>query len=114
VRRVNRIRRENPALQLYDNLRFFGCDNDQLLVYGKATPDERNVILCVVNVDPFWPQAAWLDVPVNDWGIGGEQPYVVHDLLTDERFTWRGNHNWVRLDPNVQPAHIFRVEVPRY
>jgi starch synthase (maltosyl-transferring) len=114
VRRVNRVRRANPALQLYDNLRFFGCDNDQLLVYGKATPDGSNVIVCVVNVDPFWPQAGWLDVPVHEWGIGGEQAYAVQDLLSDERFTWRGNHNWVRLDPNVQPAHIFRVEVPRY
>ncbi len=114
VRRVNRIRRENPALQLYDNLRFFSCDNDQLMVYGKATPDGNNIIVCAVNVDPFWPQAGWLDVPVHEWGIGGGQPYAVHDLLTDERFTWRGNYNWVRLDPNVQPAHIFRVEVPRY
>jgi starch synthase (maltosyl-transferring) len=114
VRRFNRIRRDNPALHMYDNLRFFGVDNDQLLVYGKATPDRSNIIVCAVNLDPFWPQAGWLDVPAHEWGISGEQPYVVHDLLTDERFTWRGNHNWVRLDPNVQPAHIFRVEVPRY
>src|SRR5438552_11953548 len=74
VKRINRIRRDNPALQLYDNLRFFGCDNDQLLVYGKASPDGTNIIVCVVNVDPFWPQAGWLDVPVHEWGIGGEQP----------------------------------------
>jgi starch synthase (maltosyl-transferring) len=114
VKRVNRIRRENPALHVYDNLRFYGCDNDQLLVYGKATPDGSNVIVCVVNVDPFWPQAGWLDVPVHEWGIGGDQPYAVHDLMTDQRYTWRGNYNWVRLDPNVQPAHIFRIEVPRY
>jgi starch synthase (maltosyl-transferring) len=114
VRRINRIRRDNPALHLYDNLRLFSCDNDQLLVYGKATSDGSNVILCVVNVDPFWPQSGWLDVPVHEWGIDGEQAYAVHDLLTDERFTWRGNRNWVRLDPNAQPAHIFRVEVPRY
>jgi starch synthase (maltosyl-transferring) len=114
VRRVNRIRRDNPALHLYDNLRFFTCDNDQLLVYAKATPTRDNIVLCVVNLDPFWPQAGWLDVPVHDWGISGEQPYVVHDLITDQRFTWRGNHNWVRLEPNVHPAHIFRVEVPRY
>jgi hypothetical protein len=34
--------------------------------------------------------------------------------MTDERYAWRGNYNWVRLDPNVQPAHIFRIEVPRH
>lgn len=114
VRRINLLRRHNPALQLYDNLRFYSCDNDQLLVYGKTTPDNDNIVLCVVNLDPFWPQSGWLDVPVHEWGIGGEQPYAVHDALTGERYTWRGNHNWVRLDPSMQPAHILRVEVPRY
>jgi starch synthase (maltosyl-transferring) len=69
-------------------------------------------VVCAVNLDPYWPQSAWLDVPVDDWGIGSDQPYVVQDLLTGERFTWRGRSNWVRLDPNVQPGHVFRVEVP--
>ena len=110
VTRINRIRRDNPALHLYDNLRFHTSDNDQLLVYSKATPDGRNVIVCVVNLDPYWPQAGWLDVPAQDWGIAGDQPYVVHDLLSDERYTWRGNWNWVRLDPSLRPAHILRVE----
>jgi starch synthase (maltosyl-transferring) len=110
VARVNRIRRENPALHLYDNLRFHGSDNDQLLVYSKATPDGHNAIVCVVNLDPYWPQAGWVEAPVHEWDIPGDQPYVVHDLLSDERFTWRGNWNWVRLDPAVRPAHILRVE----
>jgi starch synthase (maltosyl-transferring) len=114
VTRINRIRRENPALQLYDNLRFYPSDNDQLLVYGKATPDLSNVVVCVVNLDPFWPQAGWLDLPLQDLGIAPDQPFVVHDQLSDQRFTWRGNANWVRLDPSVQSAHIFRVEIPRY
>ena len=107
VTRINRVRRDNPALQLYDNLRFYASDNDQLLVYGKATPDRANIVVCVVNLDPFWPQAGWLDVPLQDWGIGPDQPYVMHDLLSDDRFTWRGSSNWVRLDPNVQArAHL--------
>ena len=114
VKRVNRIRRENPALHLYDNLRFFGSDNNEIIVYGKTTPDLSNIVVCVVNLDAVWPQSAWLDVPVDEWGIGPDQAYVVHDLLTDERYTWRGRYNWVRLDPNVQPGHVLRVEVPRY
>jgi starch synthase (maltosyl-transferring) len=113
VRRINHIRRDNPALHLYDNLRFHGSDNHQILVYSKATPDKHNIVLGVVNLDPFWTQSAWVDVAAHEWGASGDQPYVVHDLLTDERFTWRGNHNWVRLDPHVQPAHLFRVEIPR-
>ncbi len=110
VRRINQIRRENAALHEYDNLRFFGTDNDQLLGYFKATADQRNIMLMVVNLDPFNPQAGWVDVPANEWGIGWDRPYLVHDLLSGERYTWHGNHNWVRLDPALQPAHILRVE----
>jgi starch synthase (maltosyl-transferring) len=110
VTRVNRIRRENPALHLYDNVRFHGSDSDQLLVYSKASADGRNVIVCVVNLDPYWPQSGWVEAPAHEWGIPADQPYVVHDLLSDERFTWRGNWNWVRLDPSVRPAHILRIE----
>jgi starch synthase (maltosyl-transferring) len=112
VTRINRIRRENPALHLYDNLRFHWSDNDQVLAYSKSSPDASNVIVCVVNLDPFWAQSAWLDVPIASWGIGPDEPYVVHDLMNDQRYTWRGRSNWVRLDPHVQPAHVFRVEVP--
>ena len=110
VARINRIRRDNPALHLYDNLRFSASDNDQLLVYNKASRDGTNVIVCVVNLDPHWPQSGWVEVPTHQWGMPADQPYVVHDLLSDERYTWRGNWNWVRLDPSVRPAHILRVE----
>jgi len=114
VTRINRIRRDNPALQLYDNLRFCPTDNDQLIAYVKATPDRSNIVLCVVNLDPFWPQSGWLQVPLAEWGINADQPYVMDDLLSDQRFTWHGTSNWVRLDPTQQPAHIFRVDVRRY
>jgi starch synthase (maltosyl-transferring) len=110
VTRINRIRRDNPAFQLYDNLRFLNSDNDQLLVYAKATPDGRNSVVCVVNLDPYWPQSGWLEVPADAWGVPADQPYVMHDLLADERYTWRGNWNWVRLDPSVRVAHILRFE----
>jgi starch synthase (maltosyl-transferring) len=113
VRRINHIRRLHPALQLYDNLRFHGADNEQIIAYSKATPDSSDVIVCIVNLDPFWSQSAWVEVPAHEWGIAGDQPYVVHDLLADQRYTWRGNWNWVRLDPRVQPAHVFAVEIPR-
>jgi starch synthase (maltosyl-transferring) len=110
VTRINQIRRTNPALQLYDNVRFHGTDNDQVLAYSKATADRGNIILCVVNLDPFSPQAAWVDADIDAWGIGANELFVVLDLLTGERYTWRGRGNWVRLDPQWQPAHVFRIE----
>jgi starch synthase (maltosyl-transferring) len=106
---INRIRRENPALQLYTNLRFFDADDPNILLYGKATPDLANVILVAVNMDPFTAHDSWVHLPMDELGIGEDEAYEVHDLLTDQRWTWRGAHNWVRLDPRVWPAHILRV-----
>jgi starch synthase (maltosyl-transferring) len=109
VTRINRIRRENPALQLYRNLRFYASDDPNILFYGKATPDLSNVILVAVNMDPFAPHDSWVHLPPGELDIADEEAYEVHDLLSGERYTWRGRHNWVRLDPWVWPAHILRV-----
>jgi starch synthase (maltosyl-transferring) len=45
-------------------------------------------------------------------GIDDDEPYVVHDLLTDARYVWRGSRNYVRLDPAEQPGHLLLVERP--
>ncbi len=113
VARVNRIRRENPALHEYENLRFYWSENERLLFYGKSTADHANVVLVVVNLDPFNVQSGWLEAPVHEWGIRHDEPYTVVDLLANRQYTWRGPRNWVQLDPQTQPAHIFRVELPR-
>jgi starch synthase (maltosyl-transferring) len=33
----------------------------------------------------------------------------VHDLLSEQRYIWRGRHNYVMLDPQRAPAHVFRL-----
>jgi starch synthase (maltosyl-transferring) len=49
-------------------------------------------------------------VPIDDMGIAEDEPYVVHDLLTGARYTWRGRRNYVRLDPRTAVGHVLRVE----
>jgi len=107
---LNRARRENPALQHLTNLRFAGAENDNILFYVKATDARDNIVLIAVNLDPSHPQTAWVDVPVDHLGLGEDQPYEVHDLLTGERFLWHGRRNYVALDPAVRVAHVFRVQ----
>lgn len=109
IARLNRIRRENPALQQDRNLRFFPIDNEQLICYGKYTDDLSNIILVVVNLNPHHTQGGWLDLPLEELGLDPLQPYQVHDLLGDARFLWHGPRNYVELNPQVVPAHIFRV-----
>ena len=107
--RVNRIRRDNPALQSDHNLTFCAVDNDQLIAYVKHDVASQNIVLTVVNLDPYNPQSGWLVLDLKTLGIDPEQPYQVHDLVSDQRYQWRGTRNFVMLDPQRMPAHVFRV-----
>jgi starch synthase (maltosyl-transferring) len=108
ITRVNRIRRENPALQEMERLDFHYLENERLLVYSKTTEDLSNAILVVVNLDPDHAQSGWVGLALEKLGVRGES-FEVHDLLTDARYTWRGSWNYVELRPWEMPAHIFRV-----
>jgi starch synthase (maltosyl-transferring) len=112
ITQLNQIRRENRALHFYDNLRFYPAGNDAILFYGKMTAARDNIILVVVNLDPFRKQHCFVDVPIDQFGSIEGDAYQVHDLLSDARYTWHGRRNYVELDPEIQPAHIFRVRRP--
>jgi starch synthase (maltosyl-transferring) len=109
IARMNRIRRENTALQSDGGLHFCPIDNDQLIAYLKIDARSGNVILTVVNLDPHRPQSGWVDLNIDALKLDGEQPYQVHDLLSEQRYIWRGRYNYVMLDPQRAPAHVFRL-----
>ncbi|HEU5422251.1 MAG TPA: alpha-1,4-glucan--maltose-1-phosphate maltosyltransferase [Nitrolancea sp.] len=106
---VNRIRRDNAALQANRSLRFHPVDNDQLIAFSKTSADRSNVVLTIVNLDPHYPQSGWLDLDLRALGLRPEQSYSVVDLLTGEQFFWHGAHNFVMLNPQVLPAHVLAV-----
>jgi len=108
IQRVNAIRRENPALHYFSNLRFYGSDNDQILFYCKRTVDRSNSILIAANLDPFHPQACTVHVPLGEFGLKNGAKFKVSDLLTGADYVW-SDTNYVRLDPNVEPAHVLRL-----
>jgi starch synthase (maltosyl-transferring) len=109
VARVNRIRRENPALQSNGSLAFHRVENEQLLAYSKATDDLSDLVLVVVNLDPHHVHAGWVELPLETLGIAADQPYQAHDLLGGGRYLWHGTRNYVEVDPRVAPAQIFRI-----
>jgi starch synthase (maltosyl-transferring) len=108
IQRVNRIRRAHPALQWNEGLRFHPVDNEYLLAYSKASKDGDEHLLIVVNLDPRHVQRGWLDLS-GGLDIPQKGSYQVHDLLTDARYLWNGGRNFVELDPQFSPAHIFRL-----
>ncbi len=109
IARINRIRKQNRALQMYTNLRFYQADNDSILFYGKMTPARDNIILVAVNLDPFRKENSFVYAPIEEFGQTESDEYQVYDLLNDTRYTWRGRQNYVELDPEIQPAHVFLV-----
>lgn len=109
IARVNRIRRENPALQSDRRLHFHPTDNEHLLCYSKSTADLSNTLVVVVNLSPYHPHAGWVSLDLERLGLDAERPYQVHDLIGDGHFLWSGAHNYVALNPQVMPAHIFRI-----
>jgi starch synthase (maltosyl-transferring) len=109
IARVNRVRRENLALHGDWSLRFHQADNEQLICYSKSTDDLSNVILVVVNLDTHHIQSGWVEFPLEELDIDSRKPYQMHDLLSDARYLWQGSRNYVELNPQTVPAHIFRM-----
>ncbi len=109
ITRLNQIRRENRAFQTTNNLRICEIDNDHLVFCVKKTEDLSNIVLVVVNLDPFHPQAGRLKVPIWELGIPPDQPFMVYDLVSSDKYIWQGEWNYVALNPGISPAHIFRV-----
>jgi starch synthase (maltosyl-transferring) len=109
ITRINRIRRENVALQSDGSLRFLEVDNAQLLAYCKRDDASGNLVVVVVNLDPHHTHQGWITLPLHDFGLGPHQNYQMHELLTDSYFLWSGARNFVELNPRFVPAHIFRL-----
>ena len=105
---MNRIRRENTALQ--DNLvTLHATDNEQLLAFSKRSADLSNVVLVVVNLDVHHPHTGYVELDREALGLLPEEPFQVHDVLADARYRWEGARAYVALDPGVLPASVFVV-----
>ncbi|MDH4461412.1 MAG: alpha-1,4-glucan--maltose-1-phosphate maltosyltransferase, partial [Flectobacillus sp.] len=67
-------------------------------------------ILCIVNLDPHHSQGGMVRLPLHKINKNHDEHYIVHDLLTDSRYTWKGDWNFVDLNPHIMPMHLFRIE----
>jgi starch synthase (maltosyl-transferring) len=108
VTRLNEIRRAHPALQQLRNLTFHNAEDDAIMVFSKATEDLEDLLLVAVNVDPHAPRETMVHLDMQALGMDWADTFVVHDEITGDTWTW-GEHNYVRLDPFVEPAHILTV-----
>ncbi|MCW2544046.1 MAG: alpha amylase, catalytic region [Frankiales bacterium] len=104
--RLNRLRREHECLHWLTNLTFHDVDNEDLMAWSKRIGDD--IVLVVLNLTPHGEREGTVRLNLPALGVGWEDRVIVHDELTGAEYTW-GTDNYVRLDPFVEPAHVFTV-----
>jgi starch synthase (maltosyl-transferring) len=105
---LNQIRREHPALQQLRNLHIHAIDNDEMIAFSKRDAATGDTVLVVCTVNPHEAREATTSLDLEALGIDWDQTFRVHDLISGADYDW-GVHNYVRLDPHAQAAHIFTV-----
>ncbi|MFC7703575.1 alpha-1,4-glucan--maltose-1-phosphate maltosyltransferase [Plastorhodobacter daqingensis] len=110
IRLMNRLRRDHPALQGFDNLSFYHAGNDQVLAYGKQAGDD--FVLIHVNLDPHNVQSFQFEVPLWEFGLPDDASVEVRDLIHGNSFTWHGKYQWLELDPETRPYAIWQIFAP--
>jgi starch synthase (maltosyl-transferring) len=109
--RLNDVRRQHPALRQLRNLRWHTPDNDQIIAFSKksgSAAGEGDCVLVVVNLDSHAVRETTVHIDMAALGFEPGETFEVHDELTGATWTW-GEHNYVRLDPFNEPAHVFAV-----
>jgi starch synthase (maltosyl-transferring) len=108
IGRVNEIRKQHPALQQTNNLRFCGLENDQLLAFYKWDDSGQDRLLVVISLDPHQSQQGYVQIPLELMGIGAGTRLDMYDLMTHTSYHWEAEWNYVALHPDL-PFHIFQV-----
>jgi len=108
--RLNEIRRHHPALQLLRNVSIHHSDDDHVLVFSKRHGDD--VVISVINLDPHGTRETMVHLDMPALGLDWHDSFVAHDEITGADWSWTA-HNYVRLDPGWEPAHIISVRSTR-
>jgi starch synthase (maltosyl-transferring) len=111
IAQLNRIRRQNPALQTHLGLKIYNAFNDNILYFGKRSADGSNFILVAVSLDPVNPQEANFELPLWELGLPDDAVTTGEDLMTGHTWNWYGKNQFMRIDPAYQPFGIWRFQV---
>ena len=104
---LNDVRRRHPALQQLRNLTFHATDSDQIIAFSKRGAG-GDTVLVIVNLDPHAIRETTVHLNMPELGLQWPDSFEVHDELGGASFLW-SEHNYVRLDPFIEPAHLFTV-----
>jgi starch synthase (maltosyl-transferring) len=108
---LNKARKNHPSLQSTWNLHFCHVENPNIVAYLKATEDLSDIMLVVVNLDPYNRQWGYIQLPKEKLRLGDRVNVKLHDLMTDEHYTWAQEWNYAEVDPYKMPFHLFKLEI---
>jgi starch synthase (maltosyl-transferring) len=110
---LNAVRRAHSALQQLRNLVVHSSDDENIVVFSKqakagSTDEHDDTVIVVVNLDPHGARETTVHLDLPALGLGWQDSLAVHDEVTGQDWRW-GQHNYVRLDPGSEPAHVLTV-----
>ncbi len=108
---LNKARKENHALQSTWNIQFCTIENPNLIAYLKATDDLSNIVLVVVNIDPNGTQSGYVQLPKSKLALRDKINVKLHDMITEENYTWTQEWNFVEINPHKMPFHLFKLNI---
>jgi starch synthase (maltosyl-transferring) len=106
---LNRFRRNNPALQEFLNLRFLSCSDPNIIAYAKVSPDRANIVVVVVNLDPHDVHEDTVELPMAEFGLTSDAQFTLEEAFTGRGVACRGTYQRFHLDPETNPAMVFRL-----
>ena len=114
--RLNEIRRAHPSLRLLRNITLHSSDDENILVFSKTAETglqgggegQQDTVIVVVNLDPHATRETTVHLDLPALGLDWGDSFAVHDEITNEEWSW-SQHNFVRLDPGHEPAHVLSV-----
>ncbi|MEE1923963.1 alpha-1,4-glucan--maltose-1-phosphate maltosyltransferase [Pseudomonas sp. 148P] len=110
IAQLNRIRRQQPALQSHLGVQFFNAWNDSIVYFGKRNPDGASYVLVAVSLDPHNAQEAHFELPLWELGLDDNAVTRGQDLMNGHRWEWHGKTQWMRIEPWHLPFGIWRLD----
>jgi starch synthase (maltosyl-transferring) len=106
---LNRFRRDNLAMQEFLNLRFLTCEDPNILAYAKTSADRTNIVIVAVNLDPHAAHESEVELPLVEFGLAADAEFSLEEAFTRRVVICRGTRQRLHLDPETNPAMIFRL-----
>jgi starch synthase (maltosyl-transferring) len=109
ISKLNHIRHQNEALQQTNNIKFCYVENDNLMAFYKWNDSKTNELLIIISLDAFNSQQGTIQLPLQNLGVNAGHNLEMHDLITNSRYNWGNEWNFVELHPTL-PFHIFKIK----